>query len=217
MTIALHSLGYTINHKIVYRIMKEENLQCKIRMKKYKSYRGEVGKVAPNHLNREFTSEKAYEKLSTDITEFRVNGKKLYGSAVIDMYNGEILSFDLSQSPNLSQIKRTLAQLSQVLPENSKPMIHSDQGWQYRHEQYVKTLESHHWTQSMSRKGNCYDNSIIENFFGILKSEFYEREEFTSRREFEEKLYAYLDYYNHKRIKLKLKASPVDYRLKNMM
>lgn len=207
--------NYKINHKTVLKLMREEKLLCPIRPKKYKSYQGEVGTTAPNLLNRDFRALKPYEKLATDITEFRVKGQKLYGSAVIDMYNGEILCFDISKNPNLAQIKRTLKALESIIPKDANPTIHSDQGWQYRNYQYVETLKKNNWTQSMSRKGNCYDNSVIENFFGIIKSEFFYQEEFESVEEFIVGLREYLDYYNNKRIKLKLKTSPVEFRLKN--
>lgn len=184
----------------------------KQRKSKYKSYRGEVGKAAPNILNRQFKADAPYTKLTTDVTEFKVCNEKVYLSPVLDMYNREIISYSISLSPNFAQTKEMLEKLFERLPKDANPMMHSDQGWQYRMKEYRQLLEEHNIIQSMSRKGNCYDNSIMENFFGRLKVEMFIDENFESVNAFIEKLEEYIFFYNNKRVSLKLKMSPVEYR-----
>lgn len=213
VTAELHNRGHQVNHKVVMRLMKESHLTCKVRMKKYRSYRGEVGKVAPNLINRDFHAQAPYRKLTTDITEFSLFGTKLYLSPVLDMYNGEILSYVISDRPVLQQVTQMLDLLFERVPQDAVPIIHSDQGWQYQHAFYQNRLKERHWIQSMSRKGNCLDNSPMENFFGLLKSELLYLQKFDSIPHFRQQLEDYIDYYNNKRIKSKLKGmSPVQYR-----
>jgi len=179
---------------------------------KYHSYKGEVGKIADNLLKRDFTAEKPFEKLTTDVTEFKVCDDKVYLSPVMDLYNREIISYDISLSPNLEQIRNMLNGLFAKLPNNVKPIFHSDQGWQYQHAEYQRLLAEHSITQSMSRKGNCMDNGAMENFFGRLKVEMFYGEKFESVNAFIESLHKYISYYNNERIITKLKTSPVKYR-----
>lgn len=206
--------GFRINHKTVLKLMKLLNLrgkQCK--NGKYHSYKGQVGKVADNLLNRDFIASKPFEKLTTDITEFKVCNEKVYLSPVLDMYNREIVSYSISTSPNLQQIREMLNGLFKKIPKGARPLMHSDQGWQYQHAEYQRQLAEHNIKQSMSRKGNCMDNGIMENFFGRLKVEMYYGEKFESTSVFIKKLEEYIQYYNNERISLKLKGmSPVQYR-----
>lgn len=192
--------------------MKTLEISGKQRKSKYRSYRGEVGKAAPNILNRQFKADAPYTKLTTDVTEFKVCNEKVYLSPVLDMYNREIISYSISLSPNFAQTKEMLEKLFERLPKDANPMMHSDQGWQYRMKEYRQLLEEHNIIQSMSRKGNCYDNSIMENFFGRLKVEMFIDENFESVNAFIEKLEEYIFFYNNKRVSLKLKMSPVEYR-----
>lgn len=209
----LRNRGHKVNHKKVQRIMKDLGLKCMVRMKKYRSYKGEEGKVAPNILNRDFKAEKPNQKWVTDITEFKLFGEKLYLSPMLDLFNGEIIAYTLGSRPTYSLVSDMLDQSFKRLTEGDELMIHSDQGWHYRMEKYHLKLKKNNITQSMSRKGNCYDNAVIENFFGILKSEFLYYTEFDSIEHFKQELKEYIDYYNHKRIKAKLKGmSPVQYR-----
>ena len=211
--LALQAEGYVINHKTVLKLMNEMNIHGKQRMSRYKSYNGEVGIVAPNILNREFNAPNPYEKLATDVTEFAVCGEKVYFSPVMDLYNREILSYSISKSPNFAQTREMLDGLFKVLPRSATPLLHSDQGWQYQMKEYQRRLKEHNITQSMSRKGNCLDNSCMENFFGRLKVEMFIGESFESTDDFIVKLHKYIYYYNNKRISLKLKGmSPVQYR-----
>ncbi|MFF2447572.1 IS3 family transposase [Neobacillus sp. NPDC058068] len=213
ITAELKNQRHKINHKNVQRLMKGLGLKCIVRMKKYRSYKGEVGKTAPNILNRNFEADTPNKKWVTDITEFKLFGEKLYLSPMLDLYNGEILTYTLASRPRYSLVKTMLDKALEPLADGEKPLIHSDQGWHYRMPQYQKALKERNLTQSMSRKGNCYDNAVMENFFGILKSEFLYTQEFESVDHFKQELEKYIHYYNHKRIKAKLKGlSPVQYR-----
>ena len=209
----LSNRNLQVNHKKVQRIMKQLGLKCVVRMKKYRSYKGTVGKIAPNVLGRHFQAQKPNEKWVTDITEFKLFGEKLYLSPVLDLFNGEIITYTIGSRPTYSLVSDMLNQAFERLSEEDELLLHSDQGWHYQMKQYQYALKNQGITQSMSRKGNCYDNAVIENFFGIMKSEFLYLSEFESIDHFKQELEQYIDYYNHKRIKSKLKGmSPVQYR-----
>ena len=216
----LRNRGYLVNHKRVQRLMKVLNLQAKMRQKrKYSSHKGDVGKKAENLIQRQFEGSKTMEKCYTDVTEFAIpaSTQKLYLSPVLDGFNSEIIAYNLSTSPNLEQVKTMLEQaFTEKHYENT--ILHSDQGWQYQHDSYHRFLESKGVQASMSRKGNSPDNGMMESFFGILKSEmFYGYEKsFQSLKQLEQAIVDYIDYYNNKRIKVKLKGlSPVQYRTKS--
>ena len=208
----LANRGQKVNHKKVQRIMKELGLKCLVRMKKYKSYKGKVGKIAPNILDRNFKADALNEKWVTDITEYKLFSEKLYLSPVLDLFNGEIITYTIGSRLTYSLVSDMLDKAFERLPEHHQLLIHSDQGWHYQMEKYRRALESREIVQSMSRKGNCYDNSVMENFFGIMKSEFLYMREFESVEHFKIELEKYINYYNTKRIKAKLKTSPVQYR-----
>jgi len=208
----LANRGQKVNHKKVQRIMKELGLKCIVRMKKYKSYKGSVGKIAPNILDRHFTADAPNEKWVTDITEFKLFGEKLYLSPILDLFNGEIITYTIGSRPTYSLVSDMLEKAFECFPEIHQLLLHSDQGWHYQMKKYRHALESRGIAQSMSRKGNCYDNSVMGNFFGIMKSEFLYMKEFESVEHFKIELEKYIDYYNRKRIKAKLKMSPVQYR-----
>lgn len=214
ITMELHNQGYCINHKTVQRLMRELGLFCRVRMKKYKSYKGEVGKIALNRLERDFKAEKPNQKWVTDVTEFALFGQKLYLSPILDLYNGEVIAYNISEHPNFAQ---TMDMLNKAFSKraNLKGLIfHSDQGWQYQMKKYQNRLKAKGILQSMSRKGNCLDNAVMENFFGHIKSELLYLKDFSSVEEFKSELIDYLDYYNNRRIKSKLGGrSPVQYRL----
>jgi transposase InsO family protein len=216
ITVELNHQGVCINHKTVQRLMKELGLFCKVRVKKYKSYKGEVGKIAPNLLNRNFKAYRPNEKWVTDVTEFSLFGQKLYLSPILDLYNGEIISYSISSRPVFSQVRRMLQQAFEKIPDGTDLILHSDQGWQYQMKNYQRMLEKKGIRQSMSRKGNCLDNSVMENFFGLLKTELLYLQEFYSVEHFLQELIDYLDYYNNRRIKVKLRGlSPVNYRIQS--
>ena len=216
----LRNRGYLVNHKRVQRLMKALNLQAKMRQKrKYSSHKGDVGKKADNLIQRQFEAAKPMEKCYTDVTEFAIpaSTQKLYLSPVLDDFNSEIIAYNLSTTPNLEQMKMMLEQaFTEEYYENT--ILHSDQGWQYQHDSYHRFLESKGIQASMSRKGNSPDNGMMESFFGILKSEmFYGYEKsFQSLKQLEQAIVDYINYYNNKRIKVKLKGlSPVQYRTKS--
>ena len=174
ITQALQEKGHTINHKTVLKLMKTLGLKGKQRKNdKYHSYKGEVGKIADNLLKRNFNASKPYEKLTTDVTQFKVCNEKVYLSPIMDLYNREIVAYSISLSPNLQQIRDMLDGLFAKLPDDATPIFHSDQGWQYQHSEYQRLLCEHNIKQSMSRKGNCMDNGAMENFFGRLKVEMF--------------------------------------------
>lgn len=188
-------------------------LKSKIRKIRYRSYKGEVGKIAPNIIARDFVATEPNRKWATDVTQINIGSVKLYLSPILDMFNGEIISHNISASPNLEQVYDMLDKAFEKFDSLDGLILHSDQGWQYQHYGYRKRLEEHHVIQSMSRKGNCLDNSMMENFFGIMKSELLYAEKFESPEAFMKALDEYIQYYNNKRIKSRLKGkSPVQYR-----
>lgn len=219
ITITLRQRGYKINHKTVSNLMRSLGLKGKQRRNsQYRSYKGHIGKVARNVLARNFYATKPFEKITTDITQFTVCNKKVYFSPVLDLYNKEILSYAISYTPNLWLIRDTLSGLFARLPANARPILHSDQGWHYQHAEYRHLLAKHHITQSMSRKGNCLDNSAMESFFGRLKVEMFHGETFQSVTIFIRKLKQYIHYYNNKRISSNLNGmSPVQFRTHSLL
>lgn len=205
--------GRWVNSKTVRRLMGELNLTCQVRPKKYRSYRGLMGEASPNTLARQFEADQPNEKWVTDITEFKVGGEKLYLSPILDLYNGEIVAYQVATRPQYALVESMLEQALERLPPGAKPMLHSDQGWHYRYANYRERLEKAGLEQSMSRRGNCLDNATMESFFGTLKSEYYYRERFESVEQLRAGLDDYIHYYNHERIKMKLGGkSPVAYR-----
>ena len=215
ITLELKNRGFNVNHKRVQRIMKELGLKSIQRPKRrYNSYKGAIGKVADNILKRNFKANKPNQKWATDVTEFKVNNEKLYLSPIIDMFNGEIISYNLSRHPTFQQVIDMINKAFTKIPNNTNLILHSDQGWQYQMKQYQQLLKQKGIRQSMSRKGNCLDNSCAENFFGILKSELYyiKEKEYKNIDELEKDIIEYIEYYNNRRIKSKLKGmSPVQY------
>ena len=213
ITVELRNRKIFLNHKTVQKLMKQLGLVCCVRIKKYHSYKGEVGKIAPNLLNRDFYAQKPNEKWVTDVTEFSLFGKKLYLSPILDLHSSYLVSYTISERPVLSMVTSMLEKAFVNIPDNTNLILHSDQGWQYQHKQYQRMLHNKGIRQSMSRKGNCIDNSVMENFFGILKSELLYLQKFESMEQFKQELVDYLDYYNNRRIKTKLKGlSPALYR-----
>lgn len=213
ITDELQNRAIIINHKTVLRLMKTLGLKSVIRVKKYKSYTGENGKIAPNILQRKFRAEAPNQKWATDITEFNVSGTKLYLSPIIDLFNQEIISYELTERPIFNQVVMMLKKAFKKIPDNTKLILHSDQGWQYQMRRYQHLLEEKGIIQSMSRKGNCLDNAIIENFFGILKSELFYLKKYKSIDQLKKEINEYIIYYNNDRIKSNLnKMSPIKYR-----
>jgi len=193
--------------------MSELSLKALIRAKKYRSWKGEVGKIAPNVLQRDFNSQKIREKWVTDVTEFSIEGEKLYLSPILDLFNGEVIAYNMSERPSMDLINGMLEKALSTLGANDSPILHSDQGWQYQMRSYQTKLKSHGIVQSMSRKGNCLDNAVVESFFGTLKEECFYLNNYKNIRELKQEIEAYIHYYNNERVSLKLKGlSPVEYR-----
>ena len=228
ITSVLKSNGYVVNHKKVRRIMIKLNLKVvnfTRKSRKYSSYKGSVGRVAKNLIHRRFYTSIPHQKLTTDTTEFKyyvadnqgnLTIKKLYLDPYLDMYNSEIISYSISKRPNATSIENAqLKAIERTADCSFRRTFHSDQGWAYQMNRYSQHLKDNKIFQSMSRKGNCLDNSLIENFFGLLKQEIYYGKTYYSCESLKETIENWIDYYNNKRIKMKLDGlSPVNYRLK---
>lgn len=212
ITAALRRLGTLVNRKLIQRLMGVLGLKSLLRPKKYRSYKGEVGSTAPNILQRGFNAKLPNQKWVTDVTEFNVRGEKLYLSPVMDLFNAEIIAYKTSKS-SLDVVDQMLLQALRRLRRKDNPILHSDQGWQYRMRGYQQRLREHGVIQSMSRRGNCLDNAAMESFFGTLKAEFLHLKRFQSIDELRKELHAYIRYYNNERIALRLDGlSPIEYR-----
>lgn len=193
--------------------MAQLRLKSTVRTKKYRSYRGKFGKVAPNVLERDFSATKPDEKWVTDVTEFKVKGQKVYLSPIVDLFTREVITYKVAKNACLPLVTDMLTEAISKLKPESKPVIHSDQGWHYRHSAYQKQMTDNGLVQSMSRKGNCLDNAVAENFFALLKTEMYHNRSFEDANDLIEQIKDYIKYYNTKRIKTKLKGlTPIEYR-----
>ena len=213
MTLEFRNQGKKTNHKVIQKLMHEENIVCRVRMKKYNSYKGTVGKIAPNLLQRNFKANKPNEKWVTDVTQFSLFGTKLYLSPILDLYDESLISWNISESPNYAQTIDMLDKAFAIIPDDTNLILHSDQGWQYQMYDYQQRLKNKGIRQSMSRKANCLDNAVMENFFGLLKSELLYLQYFNSIEHFKKELIEYLHWYNEKRIKVKLKGlTPLQFR-----
>lgn len=190
--------------------MSEMSLSGKMKKQKYHSYKGEVGHIAENIINRNFTSDGPNKKWTTDVSQFNCPFGKAYLSPILDMGMGDIVAWDLSTSPNLEQTNRMLDKAFNKYQNLNGLIMHSDMGWQYQHKVYQTRLKERGIIQSMSRKGNCIDNCIMESFFGTLKNEmFYGHEsEFKTFDDLYKAIEKYINYYNNERIKSKTKWMP---------
>jgi transposase InsO family protein len=213
ITLVLRNRGYSMNHKTVSKLMLSLGLKCEVRMKRYRSYKGEVGRITPNMLERNFKADRPNQKWATDVTEFSIHGAKCYLSPIIDLYNREVISYNISYRPTLDLVMNMIDNAFVKIPDQTNLILHSDQGWHYQHGNYQFKLKQKGVQQSMSRKGNCLDNAAIESFFGVLKSELLYLQKFNSIQHFHRELEEYIDYYNNRRIKDHLNGmSPVNYR-----
>lgn len=204
--------GLSLSGKTVLKLMREEGLFTPIRKKRYDSYRGEAGKIAGNILARDFAASRPVEKLTTDVTEFKVAGGRVYLSPILDLFNNEVLSWSVSRSQGMGMVAEMMAGLEDRLT-GDRVLLHSDQGWQYQQRAYRLTLQRLGVTQSMSRKATCLDNAPIESFFGHLKDELYRGRRFESFDELAQEIDSYIEYWNTRRYQPGLKGlSPVGYR-----
>jgi putative transposase len=210
--------GWTVAKKTVLKLMRSLGLVCKVRRKKrYNSYQGEQGRVAPNLLDRQFDADAPNHKWVTDVTEFSVGDRKLYLSPVMDLFDRQVISYSIGLSPTLELTNSSLRQALTTLEGGQEPLVHSDQGFQYQHASWRNLLNSAGALQSMSRKGNCYDNAVMENFFGHLKEELFHHTRFISTDALATALHDYIRWYNTERISTKLEGlSPVQYRAQTL-
>jgi putative transposase len=206
--------GWHVAKKTVLKLMRAESLFCKVRSRRrFTSYKGQVGKVAENHLKREFSATAPNTKWVTDVTEFKVADRKVYLSPVLDLFDRSIISYAVSESPNTAFTNSSLRDAISSLAPGEAPLVHSDQGFQYQHATWQRLLNDAGMTQSMSRKGNCLDNSVMENFFGHLKEEMFHHDEHANAEAFVTELEDYIRWYNYERISLTLEClSPMEYR-----
>lgn len=212
----LRQAGHVINHKTVQRLMGDLGLKSLVRPKKYQSYKGEAGRVAPNILQRRFEAKRPNQKWVTDVTEFKVCGEKLYLSPVMDLFNGEIIAYEMATRPAFELVSNMLRKALARLRQGDRPIVHSDQGWHYQMPAYRHALEERKIKQSMSRKGNCHDNAAMESFFAVLKTEYFYLNQFTNVEQLRRGLEDFIRYYNHDRLKMKLGGlSPVQYRIQS--
>ena len=211
------SMAEPVNHKCVQRLMQKMGLRALIRAKKRsRAVPGMSDVHVPNVLRRDFRATAPNQKWATDITEFNVSGQKLYLSACMDLYNGEIIAHRMARRPVFELVSGTLRVALSRSENTTELTVHSDQGWHYKMQPYRAMLASHGVTQSMSRKGNCFDNAVIESFFGTLKAEYFHLAALDNLEALEAGVHDYIRYYNHERIKLRLQGlSPVEYRLRN--
>ena len=190
--------------------MHEAGLPGKRPKEKYHSYQGKIGTIADNLINRGFSSTGPLQKWTTDVSQFSFPWGKCYLSPILDMHPDEIISYDLSQIPNVEQVRRMLEGAFRKFDSFKGLILHSDQGWQYQHACFRNEIRKHGMEQSMSRKGNCYDNSIMETFFVRLKKELLYgcKKRFGSYEEFSVAMAQYIDYYNNERTQAKTKWMP---------
>jgi putative transposase len=205
--------GYRVAKKTVLRLMRRDGLRCHVRRKRrWSSFQGDVGVTAPNLLDRDFTAALPNQKWVTDVTEFRVGDRKLYLSPVMDLFDRQIIAYRTGTSPNLDLTNESLLDAFRSAPTAS-PLVHSDQGMHYRHKSWRALRQEAGATQSMSRKGNCYDNAVMENFFGQLKTEMFHHTRFASIADLTTAIGEYVHWYNTVRTSTRLEGmSPVNYR-----
>jgi putative transposase len=203
------------NHKRIYRLMKISRIQSVIRRKKKPYKRSTPQYVAENVLNREFTAEKPNEKWVTDVTEFKYgSSKKAYLSAILDLYDGSIVSYVLGHSNNNYLVFKTLDQAIELL-NGDHPLIHSDRGFQYTSHGFKRRIDKAEVIQSMSRVGRCIDNGPMESFWGTLKCEKYYLHKYETFEELSNAIKKYINFYNHDRYQKRLNGlSPMEYRAK---
>jgi len=205
-----------ISEKIVRKIMREEQLFVKTKKtRKYNSYQGEISPAVENIIDRNFSASKPNEKWLTDITEFALPAGKVYLSPIVDCFDGLLVTWNISTSPDATLVNTMLDNAIQLLAPDEKPIVHSDRGVHYRWPGWISLMESNGLRRSMSKKGCSPDNSACEGVFGRLKNEMFYNTDWTGVNisEFIDILNNYLLWYNEKRIKKSLGyLSPMEYR-----
>ena len=209
--------GVRVAYKTVLKVMREMGLRCGIRREtdyhRYNSYRGVVGEVFENVIGRDFSADGPWQKMGTDVTEFRLSFGKAYLAPAYDFGSKEIVAHSISRRPDMAQQEEMLDMLEAAMPEGASPVMQMDMGWQYQHAAFVGRLRGMGITQSMSRKGNCIDNGATEQVFGHLKDEFFRGRDWDTFEEFKRDLEAYIRHWNHVRRQVRLKGlTPVEFR-----
>lgn len=213
ITAALRNDGMPLNHKTVGKLMRELKLASNLRPKKYQSWKGPCGHTSANVLQRNFQASEPNQKWVSDVTEFSLGGGKVYLSPLMDLFNREIVAWNLSTRPDFGLVAGMLDDGLRQLTKNEHPVLHTDRGWQYQHRQWKMKLSAHGVIRSMSRPGNCLDNAVMESFFGLLKTECWHHEKYSNADELKEAIGSWINYYNYERIKTGLGGlSPVQYR-----
>ena len=209
--------GATVADKTVLKVMRELGLRCGIRKEtdyhRYNSYRGVVGETFENLIARDFRAGGPWQKMGTDVTEFKCSFGKAYLASVYDFGSKEIVAWAISDSPDMAQQEEMLEMLMESKLDWAHPILHSDMGWQYQHERYVRALRDNGFAQSMSRKGNCIDSGATEQVFGHMKDEFFRGRDWEAFESFKADLEAYIWRWNNLRRQVKLKGlTPVEFR-----
>ena len=209
--------GVTIADKTALKMMREIGISCGIRREtdyhRYNSYRGVVGSTFENVLGRDFSADGPWQKLGTDVTEFKQPWGKAYLAPVYDFGSKEIAAWSISRHPDMAQQREMLDMLLPKVPAGAHPVMQSDMGWQYQHAGYCNRLKEAGIVQSMSRKGNCIDNGATEQVFGHIKDEFYRGREFPDFETFRRELKEYIVHWNTRRRQVKLKGlTPEEFR-----
>lgn len=213
--------GAVIADKTVLKIMGEMGIRCGIRREtdyhRYNSYRGVVGETFENAIGRDFSAGAPWQKMGTDVTEFRQPWGKAYFAPVYDFGSKEIVAWSTSTSPNMDQQELLLDRLLERMPGDARPVLHSDMGWQYQHPRWTERLRAAGITQSMSRKGNCIDNGATEQVFGHIKDEFFRGRTWPDFESFKADLDAYVVHWNTRRRQVKLRGlTPEEFRSQSL-
>lgn len=204
--------GLVVNHKAVYRIMKKLGIQSVSRRKRpYIHYSDAIHRYA-NTLNREFKADRPNQKWVTDITYIHTKQGVLYLSVIKDLYDGFIVGYRMGTEQSVKLVSMTIQEALKKEKVAHGLVLHSDQGFQYTSHAYFRLTQDYDITPSMSRRGNCLDNACIENFFGMLKTEWLRRQNFITFDEAQEAVDLYMHYYNYERCQLKTKLTPYEIR-----
>ena len=214
--------GAVVADKTVLKMMGEMGLRCGIRREtdyhRYNSYKGVVGETFENVIGRDFAADGPWQKMGTDVTEFKCSFGKAYLAPAYDFGSGEIAAWSITESPNMAQQEEMLDMLIPLVPAGASPVMQSDMGWQYQNAGYVKRLRDAGFVQSMSRKGNCLDNACTEGLFGHMKDEFFKGRDWDDFETFKADLEAYIAHWNTRRRQVRLKGlTPEEFRNQSLM
>lgn len=203
--------GIHHNPKTVLRVMQKYNLLSVVRRKKYRNYGNYLHRYE-NLLNRNFHADRPNQKWVTDISYIHTKQGILYLSIIRDLYDNSIVAYKTGTEQNVNLVLNTIKDAKKKEKATAELQLHSDQGFQYTSQAYFKLTKSYSITPSMSRRGNPYDNALAENFFSILKTECIYRAKLQTYEEASLLIDEYIHFYNHERIQLKTKLTPLEKR-----